>query len=159
MKALPQGIVDNVVSSKKKKPSKRSLPEVPFLCPALEHIQCFANPLTATVTSLMPTASVANHSTRLLPASKRPPHNFETLQHNSTKCSFLDTFSPSQGEAGSCTKGKRETANILQEVWPQDNGQRVSVAPRSPAATSVDKLHREYFKPMWKLKFLFTLAS
>lgn len=49
---------------------------MPFLCPTLEHVQCFANPLTATVTSLMPTASVANYT----PAACQPT----ALKHCST---------------------------------------------------------------------------
>lgn len=110
---------------------------MPFLCPALEHIQCFANPVTATVTSLMPTAPVANHSTCLLPACQQPPHSFQTLQPNSMQCSFLDTFSSSQGEAGSCTKEKRE-----QQTSPRRSGHRTM-------ASTLQWLHTVLWPRRW----------
>lgn len=142
MKALPQGIVNKVVKTLKKKNLKKSargalpLPNPgarPVLCKS-SHCHCH----------LINAHSLCGQ----LHACCLPTHSFETLQHNSIKCSLSDTFSSSQGEAGSCTKEKKRTANILQEVWPQDNGQHVSVAPHSPVATSVDEQHREYFKSM-----------
>lgn len=41
---------------------------------------------------------------------------------------------------------EKETANIVQEFWPQHNGRRAAAALCSPPAASVDKLHGEYFK-------------